>query len=374
MENMVGSKTALFADRYRRKRVLITGHTGFKGSWLALWLTQLGADVIGYSLPPPTTPNHFDHLNLNIVTIEGDVRDREKLEATLRKYNPEIVFHLAAQSLVRQSYREPVDTFTSNSLGTINMLEACRRSSSMRAVIIVTSDKCYENREWVWGYRESDPIGGYDPYSASKGCTEIIVGCWRNSYFNPEDYGNGHQTLLCSVRAGNVIGGGDWAADRIIPDLMRAASSNRAVIMRNPNAVRPWQHVLEPLSGYLLLGQKLLEGRVQFSGAWNFGPNSHESAVTVSQLAESAHTVWPRVKYRIKANGDQLHEANYLRLDIAKAQSELKWNPLWDLETTISRTVGWYKSFCEHREIRTHDDLQSFISEAKARQCAWATE
>jgi CDP-glucose 4,6-dehydratase len=371
MEEMVNGKAALFGDKYRSKRVLITGHTGFKGSWLALWLVQLGAEVIGYSLPPPTSPNHFDHLHLDIVSIEGDIRDKERLEKTVREHRPEIVFHLAAQSLVRQSYREPVDTFTSNSLGTINVLEACRSAESTRAMIIVTSDKCYENREWVWGYRESDPVGGYDPYSASKGCAEIIVACWRNSYFNLQDYGSRHQALLSTVRAGNVIGGGDWAPDRIIPDLMRAASNRETVLMRNPNAVRPWQHVLEPLSGYLLLGQKLLEGRLEFSGPWNFGP-SDRSTITVRQLAESAQTVWPRVRYKIQDTLHSPHESRYLRLDSAKAQSELKWKPLWDLDKTVSRTVGWYKSFCERGEINTPDDLQSFITEARSRRSEWA--
>ena len=247
MEDLVTSRPQLFENVYCGKRVLVTGHTGFKGSWLSAWLMRLGAEVRGYALPPPTDPNHFDRLSLGMQSVIGDVRDREKLQRAFEEFSPDIVFHLAAQPIVRRSYEDPVGTFTSNSLGTMHMLEACRALKTVRAVIVITSDKCYENREWSWGYRENDRLGGDDPYSASKACAELIAACWRTSFFSPKTYGKEHRTLLATVRAGNVLGGGDWAADRIIPDIARAASAGAEVLIRNPLAIRPWQHVLEPL-------------------------------------------------------------------------------------------------------------------------------
>jgi len=284
----------MFNNIYKNKKVLITGHTGFKGSWLALWLKELGAEVIGYALKPPTTPSHYELLtqqptdNLNIISIEGDIRNYIKLNEIFQSYKPEIVFHLAAQPLVRYSYINPVETFETNVMGTINVFEACRNCESVRAIVNITSDKCYENKEWVWGYRESDPMGGYDPYSASKGCAELVTSAYRNSFFTPSYplTDSPPRVLLASARAGNVIGGGDWADDRLIPDIMRATAKNESVIIRNPKATRPWQHVLEPLSGYLLLGQKLLEGRKEFAGGWNFGPDD-ESNITVENLIEN---------------------------------------------------------------------------------------
>ena len=245
----------MFNRIYHNKRAIITGYNGFKGSWLALWLLQMGAKITGYSLPPPTEPNHFHLLDMDINSIIGDVRDAEKVKQVFKEHRPEIVFHLAAQPIVKLSYKDPVETFSTNVMGTINIFESSRECDSVCAIVNVTSDKCYENREWPWGYREIDHLGGYDPYSASKGCSEIITRCWRNSFFNLKDYGSAHNTLLASGRAGNVIGGGDWAIDRLIPDIIRAASQNEKVKIRNPDATRPWQHVLEPLSGYLLLGQ-----------------------------------------------------------------------------------------------------------------------
>ena len=319
----------MFNRIYHNTRVLITGHTGFKGSWLALWLSTMGANVTGYSLPPPTEPNHFDLLGLDINSIIGDIRDAEKLKRVFKEQQPEIVFHLAAQPIVRFSYKDPVETFSSNVMGTINVFEASRESGTVRAIVNVTSDKCYENREWPWGYREIDPLGGYDPYSASKGCAELITSCWRNSFFNLKDYGSTHHTLLASGRAGNVIGGGDWAADRLIPDMMRAVSQNGKVKIRNPHATRPWQHVLEPLSGYLLLGQRLLEGRKEFAEAWNFGPSDDGNA-TVEEIVGQVKKAWPKIDYEIQCDSDQPHEAGMLRLDCSKARAKLQWRPVWD--------------------------------------------
>ena len=278
--------STLFNGIYNNKTVLVTGHTGFKGSWLCFWLIQMGAKVIGYSLEPPTSPNHFELLNLDMVSVIGDIRDSDKLNAVFAQYQPEIVFHLAAQPLVRLSYKEPVETFETNVIGTLKVFEACRNTKSVRAIVNITSDKCYENKEWVWGYRENDPMGGYDPYSASKGCAELVTSSYRNSFFNVNEYGKSHNVLLASCRAGNVIGGGDWAKDRLMTDIMVAVSEGKKVVIRNPRATMPWQHVLEPLSGYLMLGQKLFEGKKEFAQAWNFGPGE-QGAITVKEVVEN---------------------------------------------------------------------------------------
>lgn len=255
---MVKNYHFLFDQIYKGKTCFITGHTGFKGSWLAYWLTKMGAKVIGYSLNPPTNPNHFELLKNKYISIIGDIRDRKFLHDTILKHKPDIVFHLAAQTIVRHSYKDPVETFETNVLGTLSVFEACRKTSSVRAIINVTSDKCYENKEWSWGYRENDQMGGWDPYSASKGCSEILTSSYRNSFLNLEDYGEKHNIILASVRAGNVIGGGDWGEDRLIPDIVLSTSKGEKVEIRNPKSTRPWQHVLEPLSGYLTLGWKLI--------------------------------------------------------------------------------------------------------------------
>lgn len=360
----------MFGDIYRKKKVLITGHTGFKGSWLVLWLTRLGAEVTGYALPPPSQPSHFSLLDLDVESIIGDIRDRDNLRQVFREQQPEIVFHLAAQAIVRRSYDDPAATFSSNVMGTVNVLEAARECKAVRAIVNVTSDKCYENREWVWGYRENDPLGGYDPYSASKGCAELVTNCWRDSFFNPADYGRTHETLLASARAGNVIGGGDWAADRLIPDIMRAVSKNEKVKIRNPVATRPWQHVLEPLSGYLLLGQKLLEGRREFAEAWNFGP-SDAPHVSVGEIAEQVKEIWPKTDFEIRESRDQPHEAGKLHLDWSKARSRLKWSPAWDVKTAVENTVQWYRAFYESGTINSLDDVHGYIDEARKQQYAW---
>lgn len=363
----------MFDKLYHNRKVLITGHTGFKGSWLALWLSQLGAKITGYSLPPPTDPNHFQLLNLDINSVIGDIRDVDKLKQTFMEQQPEIIFHLAAQAIVRRSYQDPLETFSSNVLGTVNVLEAARACSSVRAIVIVTSDKCYENKEWPWGYRENDTLGGYDPYSASKGCAEIITSCWRNSFFNLKDYGNTHKTLLASVRAGNVIGGGDWAADRLIPDIIRAVSRDKKVKIRNPHAIRPWQHVLEPLSGYLLLGQKLLEGRKEIADAWNFGPAEEEN-VSVGEIVHLIKKVWPKIDYEINQTPDQPHEAGLLRLDCSKARAKLKWIPAWTGSSAIEKTTLWYKAFYESSEILSLEQLKHYAAEAKSKHIAWVEE
>ncbi len=360
----------MFGNIYRNRKVLITGHTGFKGSWLALWLMRLGAEITGYALPPPTQPSHFSLLDLDVKSVIGDVRDRDNLRQVFRTRQPEVVFHLAAQALVRASYDDPCETFSSNVMGTVNVLEAARECGTVRAIINVTSDKCYDNREWVWGYRENDPLGGYDPYSASKGCAELVTNSWRDSFFNPVDYGRTHETLLASVRAGNVIGGGDWAADRLIPDILRAADKNEKVKIRNPLATRPWQHVLEPLSGYLLLGQKLLEGGKEFAEAWNFGP-ADALSVSVGEIAEQVKKIWPIIDFEISEATDQPHEAGKLHLDCTKARTLLKWSPAWDGKTAIDHTVQWYRAFYESGTIKSLDDFQGYISDAGKRQYAW---
>ena len=362
----------MFKNIYQNKKVLVTGHTGFKGSWLAMWLLELGADVVGYALEPPTEPNHFNLVKVDVRTFIGDVRDIENVKKIFKEQKPDIVFHLAAQPIVRLSYEDPVHTFTTNVMGTINVLEATREVGTVQAFINVTSDKCYENREWTWGYREIDRLGGYDPYSVSKGCSELINSCWRNSFFNSKGYGLTHQTLLASGRAGNVIGGGDWAIDRLVPDIMRAAGENKKAHIRNPHAIRAWQHVLEPLSGYLLLGQKLLEGLTEFAEAWNFGPPEHES-FTVGRIAEMFKKEWPKVVYeKSMEEFQQLHETGVLKLDCSKARSRLQWSPVWDGNETVKQTVLWYEAFYETGEIKSSKNLQDYIADAKNEKILWA--
>ncbi|CAD6490164.1 MAG: GDP-mannose 4,6-dehydratase [Candidatus Argoarchaeum ethanivorans] len=334
-----------FREIYGDRKVLITGNTGFKGSWLSMWLTELGANVIGYSLEPPTEPNLFESVNLKdkIIHIIGDVRDEEHLISVFEKYQPEFVFHLAAQPLVRLSYKEPKLTYETNVMGTVSVLEAVRLTKSVRVCIIVTSDKCYENREWAYGYREIDPMGGYDPYSSSKGCAELVTSAYRRSFFNPEDYGGSHNVALSSVRAGNVIGGGDWGEARLIPDCVRSLSQNKIIAIRNPLATRPWQYVLEPLAGYLLLGALMYEDGARHSGAWNFGPND-ESIITVDELVKLIIKYWGNGNYTIGAS-NYPHEAGLLKLDASKARALLGWKPVYDVYENIERTVNWYKNF-----------------------------
>ncbi len=362
--------TDLFGSIYKDKTVLLTGHTGFKGSWLAYWLTQMGAKVVGYSLEAPTKPNHFGLLDLNMVSIIGDIRDQKSLEAAFTQHQPDIVFHLAAQPLVRLSYDEPVETFDTNVMGTLKVFEASRKTSSVKAIVNITSDKAYENKEWIWGYRENDPMGGYDPYSASKGCAELVVNSYRNSYFNLSEYGTTHQTLLASCRAGNVIGGGDWAQDRLMTDIMLSVSQGKKVQIRNPHATRPWQHVLEPLSGYLAIGQKLLEGKKEFAEGWNFGPEN-EGSITVQKVVESVKKYWDDIDYTIDEVEKNLHEANLLKLDCSKANILLEWKSIWNSDTTFEKTVNWYKNFYTKDRLLTQEDLNSYIKDASSKHLAW---
>ncbi|MCX7738949.1 MAG: CDP-glucose 4,6-dehydratase [Hydrogenothermaceae bacterium] len=362
---------------YKGKKVFITGNTGFKGSWLTLWLKYFGAEVIGYSLPPPTNPNLFEILDLekDIVYIVGDVRDIVKLKESIKIYRPDIVIHMAAQPLVRYSYLYPKETYEINVIGTLNLFEAVRECDSVRVVINVTSDKCYENKEWVYGYREEDPMGGYDPYSSSKGCAELLTSAYRNSFFNPKDYGVKHNVSVASVRAGNVIGGGDWSEDRLIPDCIRALSKNETIKLRKPEAVRPWQHVLEPLSGYLYLAYKMWKEPTKYSGGWNFGPED-DDIITVEEIVKLVVSIWGKGEYSIIRNED-FHEAALLKLDTSKAHFYLKWNRAYDVKTSLFETVEWYKNFYQGKISMfdfTIEQIKKYVRTAKEHNILWATE
>ena len=361
---------SLFSGIYKDKTVLVTGHTGFKGSWLCFWLKQMGAKVVGYSLEAPTNPNHFELLNLDITSIKGNIKDLEHLNTVFQTYKPDIVFHLAAQALVKYSYENPIETYETNVMGTLKVFEACR-ANNVKAIVNITSDKAYENKEWIWGYRENDPMGGYDPYSSSKGCADLLATSYRNSYFNINEYKKTHNTLLATCRAGNVIGGGDWAKDRLITDIMISVSLGKKVSIRNPKATRPWEHVLEPLGGYLHIGQKLLEEKVEFAEAWNFGP-SDEGSITVEEVVQNVKKHWDKIDYEINQDPNQLHEANLLKLDCTKANTILKWKDVWDSETTFEKTVNWYKNFYENnKELLTQSDLENYIKEAVGKNIVW---
>lgn len=322
------------------KRVFITGHTGFKGAWLSLWLTRLGAQVTGFALPAPTQTSLFALIGLqnHLHHIEGDIRDLAHLTSELQTAQPEIVLHLAAQSLVRSSYQFPVDTFATNVMGTVHVLEAIRQSASVKAAIMVTSDKCYDNKEQIWGYREQDSMGGHDPYSSSKGCAELVTHAYRSSFMHDTQ-----ATAIATARAGNVIGGGDWATDRLIPDIMQSLMQGRTVTLRNPNAIRPWQHVLEPLSGYLLLAEQLYEEGSKFAQAWNFGPDDQD-ALSVEWVTRQLFLAWGTdMRYQVEAS--LLHESNLLKLDCSKARTHLQWQPQWHAKTAIEQVCAWYKAY-----------------------------
>jgi CDP-glucose 4,6-dehydratase len=344
-------------DFWQGKKVFITGHTGFKGSWLCLWLHHLGAEITGYSLPAPTKPSLFELSEVDKITntIIGDIRDREKLCSSLIDSNPDIVFHMAAQPLVRESYENPIETYETNVMGTAYLFEAIRlanlKSKQIKAVVNVTSDKCYENKEWHWGYREHEQLGGYDPYSNSKACSELITGCYRNSFFHPKTYET-HGVAIASARAGNVIGGGDWAKDRLIPDSIQCLLKGEIIKIRNPKSTRPWQHVLEPLSGYLLLAQKLYKEGVRYAEGWNFGPDA-ESEKPVEWVVSRLCDKWgPNSSFEIVSNNGP-HEAHFLKLDCSKAKSELCWKPKWNLEYTLDKVIEWSLAYKTGKDVRS---------------------
>jgi CDP-glucose 4,6-dehydratase len=352
-----------FNSIYKNRKVLITGHTGFKGSWLCLLLHKLGADVYGYALEPPTQPSLFQEAKIEqLITSEiGDIRDLDHLSRFIHQVRPEIVIHMAAQPLVRESYKIPVDTYAINVMGTVNLLEACRLTPGIKAIVNVTTDKCYENREWHWGYRENEAMGGYDPYSNSKGCSELVTSAYRNSYFNPAKYAD-HGVALASARAGNVIGGGDWAADRLIPDFIRSIVNGEIIKIRSPYAIRPWQHVLEPLTGYLTLAAKLFAEGSKFAEGWNFGPEDKD-AKNVEWITSTLCKFWcDNAGYEIDTT-PQPHEANYLKLDCSKAKAELGWHPKWDIETTLKSIVEWNKAYLNKEDIRkiTEKQIDQYI-------------
>jgi CDP-glucose 4,6-dehydratase len=355
-----------FGGLYHGKRVLVTGHTGFKGSWLSLWLGELGAEVVGVSLAPETQPNHWTLLRLdNIIDdFRLDIRGANEVAKIFEKTQPDIVFHLAAQPLVRRSYRDPLETWSTNVMGTANVLEACRKTNSVQAIVVVTTDKCYENQEWAWGYRENDRLGGHDPYGASKAGSELVAASYQRAFFHADGL-----PLLATARAGNVIGGGDWSEDRLIPDLVRAISSKRSLEIRSPNSTRPWQHVLESLSGYLLLGQNLLLGERRYEGPWNFGPERSGNR-TVTEVLDILSNHWADMHW-FKTQTAQPKEANLLYLDSAKTYSQLGWQSVWDLDTTLKKTADWYRAYLEHQAVISRQQLADYIEVAKNSHVSW---
>jgi len=349
---------------WRKKRVFLTGHTGFKGSWLSLWLQSAGAELTGFSLPPPSIPSLFEQARVadGMRSITGDIRDLISLREALLTSRAEIVIHMAAQPIVRESYKNPSETYSTNVMGVVNLFESVRAAREVRTVLNITTDKCYQNREWVWGYRENEAMGGDDPYSSSKGCAELVTAAYRESFFNPGDYAN-HGIAVATARTGNVIGGGDWAADRLIPDIIRSFSSGEQILIRNPHATRPWQHVLEPLRGYLQLSEKLYTDGPKYSEAWNFGPNDTD-AKTVSWVASHLVELWgDRTNWRID-KGPHPHEANFLKLDSSKARSMLSWQPKLDIRQSLGWVVEWSKGLQSGTSARelTFRQIQNYMS------------
>ena len=336
------------SDFWRDKRVLLTGHTGFKGAWLSLWLHSMGAKVKGFALAPPTTPNLFEEANVGdlIQSNLGDIRDFAAISKVIKDFKPEVVFHMAAQPLVRYSYDEPLETYATNVMGTAHLLESIRSIDTVRAIVNVTTDKCYENREWVWGYREDEAMGGYDPYSSSKACSELVTAAYRQSFLDKAGI------AVATARAGNVIGGGDWANDRLVPDILRAFQNKQPVSIRNPNSIRPWQHVLEPLSGYLLLAEKLCTEPEAFSQAWNFGPQD-DDAKPVGWIVEAMANKWGKDASWSVDKDDHPHEAHYLKLDISKARQSLGWSPRWTLDQALDHTAEWHMAWLKGSDMRS---------------------
>ena len=350
------------SDFWHGKRVLLTGHTGFKGSWLSLWLQSMGAQVTGYALAPPTNPSLFDMADVGkgMTSVIGDIRDLANLQSVFAEHQPEIVIHMAAQPLVRYSYQNPVETYATNVMGTVHLLEAVRNPPGVKAVVNITTDKCYENREWVWGYRENEPMGGFDPYSNSKGCAELVSAAYRSSFFNADSYAQ-HGVATATVRAGNVIGGGDWAQDRLLPDVLAAFEQGRRANIRNPNATRPWQHVMEPLRGYLALAEQLFEHGPSFGEGWNFGPND-EDAKPVGWIVEQMAGLWGADAQWQIDTGEHPHEAHYLKLDISKARTRLNWHPALRLKDALALIIDWSKQRAAGANMRqlTLNQLQAY--------------
>ena len=350
---------------WQDKKVFITGHTGFKGSWLSLWLQEMGAVVKGYALPSPTNPSLFEdaHIADGMDSELGDVRDYDHLYRAVSEFKPEIVFHMAAQPLVRLSYKEPVETYSTNVMGTVHLLEAIRQVGGVKAAVVITSDKCYENREWVWGYREGEAMGGYDPYSNSKGCEELVVSAYRRSFFSDDTYST-HGCALASVRAGNVIGGGDWADDRLIPDMLKAFSDGRCVEIRSPYSIRPWQHVLEPLSGYMKVAEKLYNNGCEYAEAWNFGPKD-DDAKPVEWIVDKLTGFWGNGADWYLSEGQHPHEAHYLKLDCSKAEIRLNWHPVWNLEEALTRIVSWQKAWLAREDMQQYSirEIRAYMAD-----------
>lgn len=346
------------------KRVFITGHTGFKGSWLSYWMQSLGAIVKGFSLPPATKPNLFSQLDLNknIDSVIGNINDYSTFSREIIDFKPDFIFHLAAQPLVRKSYKDPLDTFQTNVVGTANVLQALRDVQKPCICVCITTDKVYQNNEWIYPYRENDRLGGYDPYSASKACSELVISSFSNSYFNTKTYDE-HNKAIASARAGNVIGGGDWSEDRLLPDIVRSLSEKKDIIIRNPSAVRPWQHVMEPLLGYMQLALSLQQDVNKYTGAWNFGPHTEDN-FSVLELSKIAINIWGEGNIKVSQDTNAPHEAHLLRLDISKATGELKWSPKMRAEEAIQRTIQWYKVFCNGSEAKSliEEDLKYYQS------------
>ena len=354
----------IYNNVFKGKRVLVTGHTGFKGSWLSIWLHELGAEVVGVGLEPYSKKDNYvlSRIGKKIkADIRADIRDGEKMKEIFKQYQPEIVFHLAAQPLVRLSYEIPVDTYQTNVMGTINIMEAIRATESVKVGVMITTDKCYDNKEQMRGYKEEDPFGGYDPYSSSKGACEIAIQSWRRSFFNPDDYGKKHHVSLASVRAGNVIGGGDWAKDRIIPDCIRALEAGKPIEIRSPKAVRPWEHVLEPLSGYMLLAQKMWDNPTGYCEGWNFGPEA-DSVSTVWEVATKLVQSFGKGELKDVSDPNALHEANLLMLNITKAKTRLGWKPRLDALQTIDLVADWYKKYKKESVYKICiNEIDSFV-------------
>lgn len=346
----------MFEGVYEGQSVFITGHTGFKGSWLALWLSNLGAKVTGFALSPPSQPSHWENLSLDISSVHGDIRDKASLLSALKKASPKIVFHCAAQALVKHSYEDPLETWSTNVMGTATLLEACRAVDSIEAIVILTTDKVYQDQKWSWGYREIDSLGGYDPYSASKAACEILVSSYRNAFFKESN------CLIASARAGNVIGGGDWAEDRLIPDLIRSLQKNQPLKIRAPHSIRPWQHVLDCLHGYLLLGKKLLEKESSGADCWNFGPSQTENW-SVIDILQFLHEKWSAIDWVIEQTSS-FHETFSLSLDSTRARRLLGWSPVWSLDKALEKTLHWYASWMENKTLLSKKQLEEYMEDA----------